>query len=112
VTRCLLEFYDADGQLAARRTVADTPVTTVFDLLPGIARMKVTLTSGSDGRPPASILLAACEVLARLVRDEFGDGPLAQTAFIHTQASPGQVQAIEAVEAYWAAAEPPEGAET
>ena len=55
------------------------------------------------GAPPSSaILLAACEALAMLIRREYGDGPIAPDVATFTEATPSQLAAVKALDAYWA----------
>lgn len=53
--------------------------------------------------PTPETLMAACEGLAALIRGEFGEVPIAEEVRIHTDATPEQVAAVAALDAYWAA---------
>jgi hypothetical protein len=46
--KCLLEFYNEEGEQAARFKLIDPAGPCVFTLGPGIAQVKVTLSSASD----------------------------------------------------------------
>jgi hypothetical protein len=59
--------------------------------------------------PSADILLAACEAMAELIRSEYGEGPIAENVYLFAdRATPEQVEAVKALEAYWAAVKPQE----
>lgn len=53
--------------------------------------------------PSPAVLLAACEAMAMLIRDEYGDGPIAPFVRAFTSATPSQIAAVGQVEAWWAA---------
>lgn len=53
--------------------------------------------------PSPAVLLAACEAMAMLIRDEYGDGPIAPFVRAFTSATAVQIASVGQVEAYWAA---------
>ena len=58
--------------------------------------------------PSADILLAACEAMAMLIHEEY-PGTIAENVYVHADdATLGHVEAVKAVEAYWAAVKPQE----
>lgn len=53
--RCLLEFFDKEGHRVRWFDLADTTAAQVFDIAPGITKVKVTLSSASSPTPAVAM---------------------------------------------------------
>jgi hypothetical protein len=67
VSGAILTFYDEEGRVAGAFAVADTPVTTVYTITPGIARVGVTLQQAAP-EPPAPTREDSPEFRAHVLR--------------------------------------------